>query len=482
MPNKQNRFILVALIALCCAVPLLIGAWLLYGFGMRHVLQQRTIELQEETIAVELSVSSSVLQQLDLARREYTRPESRITMGRLTAERACQQRQVERYDLQCGEGTLYWYDAEHSAWQVQPLQEMTVASRCIYIETDAEDYFIYTPLGYTELINNSLRPNGSQGYLVIEATKDGWQLRLFSSQLQPGDVSDYTVVCSSRSEPMLDTQNEAVMNLWKTYTHNNDGRWCFDGYYFPSADSYVPADGLFRCVAAYGVRSMVHQSKGTPCANDLAVAMLDTMTLQQTEDGFFPTTSQSMWLSNDYGIGPGFYDTRFNSDLMMIFLKWIPQYGGFEAPLNRYLDFYLAYAERCHTETQNGGWLVWDYESPDGRPVHSSLNHQLAEMQVLYQYSDLFGRPELAELADRMLVAIEDTETQWIMEDSNLHYAHLADGSFGKPDYPYLTYNDLYDMQKTLTSRTGARNEALDRLMEAKLAWMQANGVTGYHE
>lgn len=482
MSKKRKMLLWISPITLCCAVLLGITVWSAYRIGKPQTLETRTLALSGETVAVEQTVSKSRLQKLELTRRTYTRPESQITMGRLCAARACEQRQVEAYSLRCSEATLYWYDAETGAWQISPMQEQTVSSRCIYIESDTADYFIYTPIGYSQLANNALLPNGSQGYLAVEKKSGGWSLKLFSSQLKTGEVSDYTVVCSERDTPLLDTQNEPVMNLWKSYAQYSDGRWCFDGYYFPSADSYVPSEGLYRCTAAYGVRSMVYQASGTACAEDLSIAMLDTMALQQTAEGYFPTQSQSTWLLEDYGIDAGFYDTRFNSDLMMIFLKWMQYGGGFEAPVNRYLDFYLDYAAQNHSETTGGGWLVWDYPSPDGRAVHCSLNHQLAEMQVLYQYASQLNRPELAELADRMLLAIEDTQPQWIKADGNLHYAHCADGSFGMNDYPYLTYNDLYDMQQTLTLRTGARNAALDRLMETKLAWMQANGITGYHQ
>ena len=66
------------------------------------------------------------------------------------------------------------------------------------------------------------------------------------------------------------------------------------------------------------------------------------------------------------------------------------------------------------------------------------------------------------------------------MDDSNLHSCRRADGSFGGNDYPYLTYNDLYKLQKELLAMGRPRCETLDTLMAAKLTWMQANEITGY--
>ena len=121
-----------------------------------------------------------------------------------------------------------------------------------------------------------------------------------------------------------------------------------------------------------------------------------------------------------------------------------------------------------------------DYWSPGGgRKTHTSLNHQLAEILTLYRSAGRLSRPDLSKLADRMLQAVCDTASGWIRSDGNLHYAVYADGSFGGEDYPYLTYNDLYSLRQYLQAH-GRSVPELQALMDAKLAWMQANGVTGY--
>ena len=83
------------------------------------------------------------------------------------------------------------------------------------------------------------------------------------------------------------------------------------------------------------------------------------------------------------------------------------------------------------------------------------------------------------KLAERMLQAVRDTAENWIRSDGDLHYARLPDGSYGRDDYPYLTYNDLYLLQTYLEGKGRAVPE-LQRLMDAKRAWMDANGITGY--
>ena len=133
--------------------------------------------------------------------------------------------------------------------------------------------------------------------------------------------------------------------------------------------------------------------------------------------------------------------------------------------------------------TENGGWLIPDYWHPDEHTTpHLSLNHQLAECLALYHAADLLNRKDLRALADRMLLAIVDTGSGWVMPNHNLYYSIKPDGTYVEGDYPYLTYNDLYDLRKYLSSSERPELETLTYLMGEKLQWMQNNGVTGYEK
>ena len=101
---------------------------------------------------------------------------------------------------------------------------------------------------------------------------------------------------------------------------------------------------------------------------------------------------------------------------------------------------------------------------------------------MLYHASDLFAREDLRALADRMLLAIEDTGAGWVMPDHNLYYSVKPDGTYVEGDYPYLTYNDLLHLRKYLTGFGRTENETLTYLMSEKLQWMQSHGVTGYEK
>ena len=139
--------------------------------------------------------------------------------------------------------------------------------------------------------------------------------------------------------------------------------------------------------------------------------------------------------------------------------------------------------DTSHISTEAGGWLIPDYWHPSEITApHTSLNHQASECLALYHASDLFDREDLRALADRMLLAIEDTGSGWVMPDHNLYYSIKPDGTYVEGDYPYLTYNDLLYLRKYLTGFGKTENETLTYLMGEKLQWMQRHGVTGYEK
>ena len=48
-----------------------------------------------------------------------------------------------------------------------------------------------------------------------------------------------------------------------------------------------------------------------------------------------------------------------------------------------------------------------------------------------------------------MLQGVKNTRDGWIKNDNNLEYAYFPDGSYGLVEYPFLTYNDLFDFQNS---------------------------------
>ena len=150
--------------------------------------------------------------------------------------------------------------------------------------------------------------------------------------------------------------------------------------------------------------------------------------------------------------------------------------------LEKYLDFYLNMVSDTAWEDGNGGLWVHDYwaEGFNNSKVHSAMNHQLAEIIVLFKLGDLFERYDLKLLADRMTRAITNVGMRWVRPQGDFHYQINVDGSLSNQDYATLTYNDLYELQALLEKNYSYRNPVLDEMMAAKLQWMIRNGVSDY--
>ena len=302
--------------------------------------------------------------------------------------------------------------------------------------------------------------------------------------LAPDCVTDALILTAPSG---LDWSADNCATAWVNYVKNGDSHWCFDGYFRKSPSNYIPSgeNYYYCCAASYCIRGYLGLMPRCKAAPALVILSLDTMSQRQNQYGYVPTTPGSEWLQGDYGIGPGFYDTRFNTDLLELYISAARRLGKgmFEETMNRYLAFFAQVADTSHIPTENGGWLIPDYWHPDEITApHTSLNHQASECLALYHAADLLNRKDLRALADRMLLAIVDTGSGWVMPNHNLYYSIKPDGTYVEGDYPYLTYNDLYDLRKYLSSSERSELETLTYLMGEKLQWMQNNGVTGYEK
>ena len=369
-------------------------------------------------------------------------------------------------------------------WTVSEIAEGKYGGPIMYVYDDSRSYMFVLPQQYRLRENNCLEYlTGRDGSLQVSRTAEGFCLRLVSEPVPNGCACDFLAI-GSRFQ-VFDFNTPGPVLFMRSHALHGDGRLCFDGYYYICPSTYVPSgkNVYYRNSSCYFGTSMAAGLGYYRGCEVLSLMISDTTILQQNAEGFMPQLNESTWLSGDYRIGAGYYDTRFNSDLME---AWMRLYNYNHAsniiwPLRKYMDFYVGHASAHHQETVSGGWFVEDYSHPGGGiPTHTSLNHQLAEASVLYKAADVLNDPSLAELADKMILAVEDTAHRWIRNDSNLHYSISAAGIYGGQDYPYLTYNDLYNMQILLEKIKGSRSDALQSLMDAKLLWMTRNGVHGY--
>lgn len=371
-------------------------------------------------------------------------------------------------------------------WQEEPIRPGKYRENtAFFLIGDSYSVMCYVPQVWTLLENGSRQlAENWLGWMQVRQTRDGWRLTLCAPGMDSGSAADFLCVVVNDRDG-IDWSQDGVPRLWSTYRNAGEGRWCFDGYYMPSPGNYVPTgDRVYFCnPASYLIRSFVYQAGSSRIARNLGIAMLDTYIRAQNSDGFWPTQPGCTWLADDYGIGPGFYDTRFNTDFAALLVYAQDRYPSdvYRDALRRYCDFFADYAKECHVETKQGGWYVPDYWHEDmTHTPHTSLNHQLAEILLLYGAADTLADSSLSDLADRMLAAIDESGEDWLLEDGNLHYQVSADGEYGNTDYPYLTYDDLFKLQKYLNDHFSYTDPVLDLLMTRKRAWMDENGITAY--
>lgn len=467
------------LVALCLLLSTLLGSVSLKDYAVR------TLDLSQGTVTVTEYTEDRA--DLTVQHRNYEFYNGdRVWMGHVTAKRDISHRSMAEFTLPVSDGTLRLYDGDVHRWEEKPLKVTHVSAACMVVSLESGgEVMIFVPKTYEPQGAGTLRhlPN-LDGSLELTRSETGWTLRLRSAAVPKNCVVDYTVAYSP--DGLLDWDDQRELDYWNGSVLDITGQWCFDGYYYPSPTTYVPTGEQFyyRNTASYLCRNISWGLGKVRVAELLTVAMLDTLTLQQNEYGYFPTLPESTWLSGSYQIPGGFYDTRFNSDLAEIFYQlttWT-RCRQFDEVMERYFDFFLNFAREHHEETAGGGWLVEDYWHPHGGVrTHTSLNHQLAEILTLYHFADGLDRPELEELAEQMLLGIVETASDWIRRDQNLHYSYRPNGSYGGRDYPYLTYNDLLHLQRYLETR-GKEKDALQDLMHAKKAWMDRNGVKDYEK
>jgi len=357
------------------------------------------------------------------------------------------------------------------------------------VEVELQDgtvFVVYPPKSYLDQGSATMEhiPQDDMG-LVAALLDDRWVFNLSGSVKDGPGICDYLLI--HNAAPILSLIRDAGGEKWFNYTQDGEGKWCYDGYYRTAPSTYVPSgpNFIYRCPASYMIKSYADLAAKNYTAECLTLTMLDVMTQLQNSSGYWETASRSGWLWDEFGFAGGFYDTRFNTDLMEIYCQVYRVFGGAHLleVMERYVGFFEPFVLEHHYELPQGGWLVEDYWYPYGfAPTHSSLNHHLAECLNLYHLSDILQSTRLGYIAHRMLVGVEVTAENWIKSNQDLYYRYMPDGTYVGNDYPYLTYNDLLALQEYLYLRNGKENQVLNDLMAEKKGWMDRNGIKEYSE
>jgi len=358
-----------------------------------------------------------------------------------------------------------------------------IQSGNIYIKTDNYHYILGQGYTYSELGNGTIK-SISKAQIRISKGNGNWLV----TYSYPIDKNQFAIMWGIGSQNELINFSENSNSLiWSGYDLDVNARLSYDGYYYISPNSYVPYEknSYWRIPSAYITNSLI-KTGGSLASNIMGTALLQISEDNLCEDGYLKTLPKSKWLEADYKISGSFFDTRFNADTIETFLVGYQKFS-IESFRNTYLklaDYYIKHGQMNHYSILNNegieGWLVEDYYYEGGEDTHCSLNHQLQAIHVFYQLYLQEKDDNYLTFADILLQGVKNTRNKWIMENYNLEYAYLADGSMGLTDYPYLTYNDLINVQNDIKSIRGEVDKDIQFLINAKRIWMDQNNIKGY--
>ncbi len=367
---------------------------------------------------------------------------------------------------------------------------INIPTKTLYLSTDLANLIVSIPTVYEkERIYDSIQ---TVGYLEKPIQISHTDEKYFITYTFPKNNNYISEFFYLKSDIPLIKINSDTKNLLVKNELSGRFRLLLDGFYQTSYETYFPnGDGnYFRNCANYIATHYINYNR---LAYDYDIVdFFDYISYSSTyivnaqinESGFFETKSRSDWLYRDFLIDKNFYDTRFNADNAELNILLFGRFSDkfFEDTLIKYGDFFVQYANEHSYKTENG-ILVEDYYNPNGGlKTHVSLNHHLANLNVMLSLYNLTADEKYLDCAVLMLKGIEDTEQEWMLENHDLKYALYYTGTNNiMKDYPYLTYNDLYVTKKNLNV-LGLESKTIDDLMASKMIYMINNNITGYFE
>lgn len=343
-----------------------------------------------------------------------------------------------------------------------------------------EDYLaISQALSFSQLDEANLVKEEDTRPVEVDRVRGGFLLK-YTYPLEEG-AQGILWYLSSKEALVQEGDREAYgrEDLYET------GVLYFDGYYYQTDKTYKPyaPQAYFRIPSPYLARHHLSYLD-RPLSRIFSRVLLDLTLDHINEAGFFPVEVESGWLKGDYGIPSGYYDNRWNTDLAHCLLKGYQEFKdpAYQAAYRKIIAYTLSH-NQAHHKTLMGpegqeGYLVDDYSHPGQESqTHTSLNHQLAVINLLLDAYGQEGREDYLREAQGLLRGIEILGPKWIKEDQDLHYAYLVDGSLGLLDYPRLTLNDLLLTQELLEKTGQARSSVLDQLIQSKEAYLKSKGL-----
>jgi hypothetical protein len=214
-------------------------------------------------------------------------------------------------------------------------------------------------------------------------------------------------------------------------------------------------------------------------------SIMQSFLYQLNDDGIFYTKYTSTWLKNDSGITAPYFDTRLNevfNTVLADFKKICPNFNIDDYTQN-YCDYLIKQVELNNVYRLDNGIFFPDYIKENlEHKTHTSLNHQLGIINLLFKLYQKTKKEKYFELAKKMISFIDATNDMWINSDNNdLNYGLKIRNNqiemFGT-DYVYVTLMDLLTIQKDLVMNNEIKNPNIDKLINSKIKYLNSSGFS----
>ncbi|HOO96334.1 MAG TPA: hypothetical protein PKV16_01030 [Caldisericia bacterium] len=205
---------------------------------------------------------------------------------------------------------------------------------------------------------------------------------------------------------------------------------------------------------------------------DIVMSTMKTAIVESPESGIVRMEVVPLMFKRWYGLEKNYIDTRFATDGARFLANCASAYGSKQAYEKSILlaKLYQDMSISIGTKIGDGVFLPDYIQDKDSeKPIHTSLNHALCEVNYLLEIAKLHDDKLSLNLANAILLAIDETCDSWIRPNGDLWYAYFPEtGEFKLDDYEDLTYNDLVETQQLHREMLGCSRLSIQKLINTK--------------
>lgn len=282
-------------------------------------------------------------------------------------------------------------------------------------------------------------------------------------------------------QPLLAFENKDAARTAATIEFDTTRKLDVDGAYSRTPDAtyepYTSTSFYLNPANLEGLQAVQYLDKSYGSLfYDIATHLAYSAVRNQNEHGYWPTQPRSRgWLYEDYKISFGYMDNRRNADNATFLLRYahFTKDDAVWACLQKWDRYHTWYMNTYSLKTGKEGCLIPDYVDEQGHLSHTSLNHQVANLNYLLESYVYTQNPVKKQQAITLLRGIEETKTRWVMPNHNLYYALSRNlRPLPQRDYLELTRDDLLLSQYLLNRATGKKSTDVQWLIAEKNKWL----------